>query len=161
MSIVIELDIIYIYMKSILSIIIDGCKMKKNPSENADTSMSLLLCHNNQENIIITYMKFIGIFIFYQMIPRLIFWQIYSSFIDTFQVTVTLTFEPRLGRASAVSSRSAKTASKLVHSFVWNFCHRHTYTHRQTNRNKNMTLPRFCGGVKRAHILWKRKENQK
>ena len=59
-------------------------------------------------------------------------------------------------RASVVSNHLAKTASKSVHSFRWNFVHkksghtdRHTHTHTdtQTNCNENITPPRFRGGV--------------
>ena len=62
-------------------------------------------------------------------------------------------------RASAVSNHLAKTASKSVHPFGWNFVQKksghtdtHTQTHRhtdtQTNCNENITQPRFRGGVK-------------
>ena len=62
--------------------------------------------------------------------------------------------------ASAGSNHIAKTASKSVHPFGWNFVHKkfrthrhtHTHTHRhtdtQTNCNENITPPRFRGGVK-------------
>ena len=40
-------------------------------------------------------------------------------------------------RASVLSNRLAKTASKSVHSFGWNFVHKqsHTHTHRKTDRH--------------------------
>ena len=56
-------------------------------------------------------------------------------------------------RATAISNYLAKTASKLVHSFGWNFVHkkraRHTdtQTHTLTNWSENITPPRFRGGV--------------
>ena len=56
-------------------------------------------------------------------------------------------------RASAVSSHLAKTASKSVHPFGWNFVykqsrtHRHTVRHTQANCSENKTPPRFHGGV--------------
>ena len=62
--------------------------------------------------------------------------------------------------ASAVSNHLAKTASKSVHPFGWNFVHKktvdtqtdrqtdtHTHTHTQTNCSENITPPRFRGGV--------------
>ena len=63
-------------------------------------------------------------------------------------------------RASVVSNHLAKTASKSVHPFGWNFVHKnsghthtHTHTHRhtdtQTNCNENKTSPRFRGNVKK------------
>ena len=58
-------------------------------------------------------------------------------------------------RASVLSNHLAKTASKSVHPFGWNFVHKnsgHTHTQRhtdtQTNCNENITPPRFRGGVK-------------
>ena len=68
-------------------------------------------------------------------------------------------------RASARSNHLAKTASKSVHPFVWNFVHKKCRTHRQTDRqtytqtdtqtncSENITPPRFHGGVK-IDILW-------
>ena len=59
--------------------------------------------------------------------------------------------------ASVLRNYLAKTASKSVHPFGWNFVHKnsghtHTQTHRhtytQTNCNENITPPRFRGGVK-------------
>ena len=54
-----------------------------------------------------------------------------------------------------VSSRLAKTASKSVHPFGWDFVHKQsrtdTQTHRQTdtqtNCSENITPSRFLGGV--------------
>ena len=70
-------------------------------------------------------------------------------------------------RAIAGSSHLAKTASKSVHPFGWNFVHkkcwthRHTdthtdtHTHRHTNCSENISPPRFRVGVKnRTSILW-------
>ena len=56
-------------------------------------------------------------------------------------------------RASVVWNRLAKTASKSVHPFGWNFVHKnirtdtHTQTDTQTNCSENVTPPRFHGGV--------------
>ena len=62
-------------------------------------------------------------------------------------------------RASVLSKRLVKTASKSVHPFGWNFVHKKCRTHRQTDRqtdthtdtqtncNENITPPRFRGGV--------------
>ena len=63
-------------------------------------------------------------------------------------------------RASVVSNNLAKTVSKSVHQFGWNFVHkksghtdRHTHrhtdiqTHTQTNWSENITYPRFRGVV--------------
>ena len=62
--------------------------------------------------------------------------------------------------ASTKSYHLAKTASKLVQSFGWNFVHKkraghtdrqtdtHTHTDTQTNWSENITPPRFRGGVK-------------
>ena len=59
-----------------------------------------------------------------------------------YYVTVTLTFDPRSPpkvtkfnrvRASAGSSHLAKTASKSVHPFGWNFVHKECWTHRHTH----------------------------
>ena len=57
---------------------------------------------------------------------------------------------------SAISNHLAKTASKSVHPFGWNFVHTksgHTDTHTdtQTNCSENITPPRFHGGV----IIWR------
>ena len=53
--------------------------------------------------------------------------------------------------ASALSKRLAKTASKSVHPFGWNFVHKKnwtdTQTHTQTNCSENITPPRFRGVV--------------
>ena len=68
-------------------------------------------------------------------------------------------------RASAISNHWAKTASKSVHPFGWNFVHKnsghtdtqthrqtdrqtHTHTDTQTNWSENITPPRFRWGVK-------------
>ena len=55
-------------------------------------------------------------------------------------------------RASAVSYHLAKTASKLVQPFRWNFVHKqsrtHTHTDTQTNCSENITPPRLRGGLK-------------
>ena len=61
-------------------------------------------------------------------------------------------------RASVVSSHLAKTASKSVHPFGWNFVHKnpghsHTQTDTQTNCSENITPPRFRGGVKKSSKL--------
>ena len=57
-------------------------------------------------------------------------------------------------RASAVSNSLVKTASKSVQPFDQHFVHRWTdrYTHTQTNWSKNITFPRFCGGVKTVKL---------
>ena len=79
--------------------------------------------------------------------------------------------------AIAVCNLLVKTASKFVHPFGWNFVHRHTHTYihthkhthtnthtdRQTNWSKNITPPRFCGGVikiiiKKIHLPVQRLE---
>ena len=52
-------------------------------------------------------------------------------------------------RASAGSNHLAKTSSKLVHPFGWNFFHKKCWTHTQTNWSENITPLRFCGGVKK------------
>ena len=58
---------------------------------------------------------------------------------------------------SVISSQLAKTASKLVHSFGWNFVHKkragHTHTDTQTICSENITPPRFRGGVKLKLII--------
>ena len=63
-------------------------------------------------------------------------------------------------RASAVSNHLAKTASKSVHLFGWNFVHKKCRTHRhtdtQTNWSENITPPRFRGGIKKAGIKLER-----
>ena len=64
-------------------------------------------------------------------------------------------------RASMLSNRLAKTVSKSVHPFGWNFVHKqswththtHTDTHTQTNWRENITPPRFRGGVIINEIL--------
>ena len=60
--------------------------------------------------------------------------------------------------ASGVSNRLAKTASKSVHTFGWNFVHKKNQTHRQTdtqtNCSENITPPRFCGGVIKIGRNW-------
>ena len=61
-------------------------------------------------------------------------------------------------RATNGSNHLAKTASKLVHPFGWNFVHKnfwtdtHTLTDTQTNCSENITPPRFRGGVKKQTI---------
>ena len=54
-------------------------------------------------------------------------------------------------RASVISNHLAKTASKSVHPFSWNFVHKKCWTHRhtatQTNWSENVTPPLFRGGV--------------
>ena len=60
-------------------------------------------------------------------------------------------------RSSAISNHLAKTASKSVHPFGWNFVHKkcrtdrqtHTHTHTETNWSENITPPWFRGGVKK------------
>ena len=56
-------------------------------------------------------------------------------------------------QASAVSNHLAKTASKTVHPFGWNFVHWHTHrqtdSHTYTNCSENITPQRFCWGVKK------------
>ena len=67
-------------------------------------------------------------------------------------------------RASELSNRLAKTASKSVHKFGWNFVHKkraghtHRQTDTQTNCSENITPPRFRGGV---IILRPRREKEK
>ena len=55
-------------------------------------------------------------------------------------------------RASVVSSHLARTASKSVHPFSWNFVYKqsrtHRQTHTQTNCSENITPPQFRWGVK-------------
>ena len=66
-------------------------------------------------------------------------------------------------RVSAGRNHLAKTVSKSVHPFGWNFVHkkcrthgqRHRHTHTQTNCSENITPPWFHGGVKsKAVVLW-------
>ena len=60
--------------------------------------------------------------------------------------------------ARAVSNHLAKTASKSVHPFDWNFVHKQSWTDRhtqtqtdtQTNWSENITPPQFRGGVNNA-----------
>ena len=52
-------------------------------------------------------------------------------------------------RASVLSNCLAKTTSKLVHSFSWNFVHKKSWTHTQTNCSENITPPWFHVGVKK------------
>ena len=58
--------------------------------------------------------------------------------------------------ASAVSSHLAKTASKSIHPFGWNFVHKKpsdTLTDTQTNWSENITPPWFRRGVKIPFIF--------
>ena len=60
-------------------------------------------------------------------------------------------------RSSAISSRLAKTASKLVHQFGWNIVHKQspTDTHTQTNYSENITpLFSFCIKQKLGTSSW-------
>ena len=65
-------------------------------------------------------------------------------------------------RASAISNHLAKTASKSVHPFGWNFVHKKIRTHRQKDRkthtqttcSKNITPPRVCGGVTKMQDIY-------
>ena len=54
--------------------------------------------------------------------------------------------------ACELSNRLVKTAFQSVHPFGWNFVHKQSQTHRrthtQTHCSKNITPPRFRGGVK-------------
>ena len=59
-------------------------------------------------------------------------------------------------RASARSNHLAKTASKSVHLFGWNFVHKKTsdtQTDTQTNWSENITPPRYRGGVKSIAVF--------
>ena len=63
----------------------------------------------------------------------------YSSFLETLQVTVTLTFFANFNRLQATDL--SKTAhQKLVHLFVWKFVHRHTHTHIHTDRKTEVKI---------------------
>ena len=72
---------------------------------------------------------------------------VYSSFRQTFSVTVTLTFDPLLPISiGSEQVHLAKTASKSVHPFGWNFVRKNsagqtdTYTGtQQTNCDENIT----------------------
>ena len=58
--------------------------------------------------------------------------------------------------ASAGSNHLAKTSSKSVHPFGWNFIHKKCRTHRHTqptNCSENITPPRFRGGVKKTKTI--------
>ena len=69
---------------------------------------------------------------------------------------MTLTFDPRSPISIGFEPVQLATASKLVHPFSWIlFSDTHTHTHTQTDRQtkvKNITHPRFHGGVKREKI---------
>ena len=59
--------------------------------------------------------------------------------------------------ASVVCNHLAKTTSKSVHPFCRKFVYKHSdrHTDTQTSCNKNITPPRFCGGVKkRLHVTF-------
>ena len=57
--------------------------------------------------------------------------------------------------ASVIGNSLAKTASKSVHLFGWNFVHKQIWTHRDTptNCSENKTHPLFRGGVKILKIV--------
>ena len=61
--------------------------------------------------------------------------------------------------ASVLSSHLAKTASKSVHPFGWNFVHKkrtghtHRQTDTQTNCSENITPSRFRGGVMNVYLF--------
>ena len=95
--------------------------------------------------------------IWLQKYSDLNFWQIFFIIFTNIFGHCDLDLWPKVTnfdrvRASVVSSHLAKTASKSMHPFGWNFVHKnsgHTdrHTDTQTNCNENITPPRFRGDL--------------